>query len=126
MTSTAPNDDAEIPNSAPLWRRIFPGWWVADEKIGGKRLSSMAFENSKDGSGTSVVLATESTMEHVLLGHNGYGIAELTAGSARAVGQGVRRVPLDGVPGHAQIEGVKNNPTKRALAKACVIVRAPA
>ena len=118
-------DDADIPNSAKLWRRIFPRWWVWDDRIGGKRLSSQAFETSRDGSGTSVVLEAESTIEQVLHGHEGYGLAELTAGSARAVGQGVRRVPLVNVPGHAQIEGVKSGPIKHALVKACVILIPP-
>ena len=99
---------------------------MPDEKTGGNRLSSQAFDNSKDGSGTSVVLAAESTVEQVLDGFDRYGLAELTAGSARAVGQGVRRVPIQGVAGHAQIEGVKNRETKRVLANACTIVRAPA
>ena len=118
-------DDEDIPNSAKLWRRIFPKWWVWDDKIGGKRLSSQAFENSRDGSGTSVVLEAESTIEQVLHGHDGYGLAELPAGAARAAEQGVRRVPLEDVPGHAQIEGVKSGPTKNALVKACEILVAP-
>lgn len=124
---TSPSlDDASISDAAELWRRIVPIWWVPDEKTGGRRLSSQAFENSRDGSGTSVVLCAESSEEEVLRGHDGYGLAMLTAGSARAAEQGVRRVPIDGVRGHAQIEGDKRRPRiKKMLVSACTIVVEP-
>jgi hypothetical protein len=118
-------NDADIPNSAELWRRIVAIWWVWDEKLGGRRISSQAFENSKDGSGTSVVLVAESSVEEVLSGHAGYGLAVLTVGAAREANQGVRRVPLQDVPGHAQIEGRKSASVKRQLVAACRLIVEP-
>jgi hypothetical protein len=116
--SQAPPNDPQIGDSTALWRRIHPTWFVWDENIGRRRVSSQAFDNSRDGSGTSVVIATESTLRSMMAGYDSYGLAELTAGSARALRQGVRRVPLDGVDGHAQIEGTKTTPVKRGLANA--------
>ena len=118
-------DDASIADSATLWRRIFPKWWVWDERRNAFRLSSQAFENSRDGSGTSVVLADESTVEEVLGGFDGYGLAALTAGAARAAQQGVRRVPLKDVRGHAQIEGTKSGAVRAKLVAAAEIIFPP-
>jgi len=120
-----PPDDADIQDSEELWRRIHPSWWVWDDKISGHRLSSQAFENSRDGSGTSVVLSSESSTEQVLGGFPGYGLAALTAGAARAAEQGVRRVPIQDVPGHAQIEGKKSGPIKRRLVEASKVIATP-
>jgi hypothetical protein len=118
-------DDATIPDSAKLWSRIFPKWWVWDEKTNAFRLSSQAFENSRDGSGTSVILADESTLEEVLSGFNGYGLAAITAGAARAAQQGVHRVPLVDVRGHAQIEGKKSGAVRAKLVSAAEIIFPP-
>lgn len=125
MTTVSPPNDADILDSEELFRRIHPSWWIWDDKIGGHRLSSQAFENSRDGSGTSVVLSSESSREQVLDGHQGYGLAVLTAGSARAAEQGVRRVPIENVPGHAQIEGRKSGPIKNKLVVASEMVATP-
>ena len=118
-------DDADIPDTAELWRRINPDWWVWDEKISGRRLSSQVYENSKDGSGTSVILSSESSIEQVMGGYDRYGLALLTAGAARAAQQGVRRVPVENVPGHAQIEGRKSGSAKNKLVAASTIVVVP-
>lgn len=118
--SPHPLDDPSIPDSAELWRRIPALWWVPDERSG-RRLSTQAFENSRDGSGTSVALAAETSMEELMAGFDGYGLAALVAGTARAQEQGVRRVPRDNFPGHAQIEGHKSKAVKRALAASAVI-----
>lgn len=123
--TAAPLNDADISDHAELWRRIPPSQWVWDEKIGGKRPSTQAFDNSRDGSGTSVVLAEESTIEIVLQGHSGFGLAMLTAGSARNAGQGVRRVPIQGILGHAQIEGTKTKSVKKKLVDASKIIVLP-
>lgn len=125
MTVPPPNDP-EIPDTEDLLRRFPQSQWVWDDKINGHRLSSAAFENSRDGSGTSVFLSSEASQAQVLEGHDGYGLAVLEAGSARAAGQGVRRVPIEALPGHAQIEGKKTGSIKNKLVAACRIVRKPA
>ena len=61
----------------------------------------------------------------MLDGHPGYGLAALTAGSARAAEQGERRVLIEGVPGHAQIEGKKSGPIKNKLVKSSTMIRQP-
>jgi len=72
-----------------------------------------------------VVLADESTVEEVLGGFDGYGLAALTAGAARAAQQGVRRVPLKDVRGHAQIEGTKSGAVRAKLVAAAEIIFPP-
>lgn len=96
-----------------------------DEKINGRRLSSAAFSNSSDGSGTSVFLSSEVSMDRILEGYERLGVAVLTAGAARAAQQGVRRVPLEEIPGHAQIEGKKSLSVRRRLADACEVRKKP-
>jgi DNA-binding transcriptional LysR family regulator len=120
-----PLDDRTIPDDAELWRRIHPRWFVLDEVTGERRVSTQAFENSPDDSGTSVVIAAESSEAMVMAGFDDYGLAMLTAGLAREQGQGVRRVPLPDVPGHAQIEGQKTRLVKKALAAGCRLLRRP-
>lgn len=124
MTVLPPNDP-DIPDSEELLRRFPQNQWVWDDKISGHRLSSAAFENSRDGSGTSVFLSSEASPEQVLDGHTGFGLAALEARSARAAGQGVRRVPIAAVPGHAQIEGKKSGSIKNKLLASCKIVKLP-
>jgi len=125
VTSQVP-DDASIPDSTVLWRRINPNWWVRDESEAGRRLSSQAFHNSPDGTGTSVMIAHETTEAAVLRGYEDYGLAALPARLPRDLGQAVVRVPLPDMPAHAQIEGHKSHSVKKALAAGCAIVRAPA
>lgn len=118
-------DDPAIPDDADLHRRIPPIWWVPDERTGGRRLSTQAFENSRDGSGTSVFIASETTVDATMLGFAEYGLASLKASVPRAHSQGVRRVPVAGLPGHAQIEGRKSRGVKQALVSACQLVKEP-
>lgn len=49
-------DDTTIDDASILWRRIHPDWVVTDENRGGVRVTSLAFNNSSDGSPTSVHL----------------------------------------------------------------------
>lgn len=119
-----PLDDATIPDSAELLRRIHPNWWVPDKRTGERRLSTAAFDNSTNGTGTSVVISADSSAEAVLQGYTGYGLAS-PAALPRQHGQGVRRVPDDRVPGHAQIEGEKPRSVKQALVGGCAILVRP-
>lgn len=109
-------DDATIPDSATLWRRIFPGWWVLDQNTGQRRLSSAAFENYPNTNTMSVGIADEMDGPEVLLkGYDGYGIAAFTAGHARRqCRQAVARAPEPDQPWHAHVIGDKK---KRSVRK---------
>ncbi len=123
-------DDATITNDSELWRRITPLWVVRDENAGGLRVSSAAFDDSRDGTPTSVLLATivretGRTDTTVLESYEGYGLASLTAGEARGCKQDVARDPLPEEPAHAFIFGVKSKANKRCLASSAVWVISP-
>lgn len=116
-------DDAAIPDGAGLWRRIHPSWVVRDENRGGVRVSSAAFDDSADGSPTSVLLRdvvheTGRDGNDVLRGYDGYGLAAITAGHARGCQQGIsRNPPVAGEPAHAFLFGRKTKSLKRCLAQ---------
>lgn len=116
-------DDAAIHDDAELWRRINPKWVVRDENRGGLRVSSAAFDDSPDGSPTSVLLTdvvreTGRTEDDVLRGFDGFGLASITAGKARGCEQGISRdPPVPGEPAHAYLFGRKTKSLKRCLAR---------
>jgi hypothetical protein len=123
-------DDPTIAGDAALWRRIHPTWAVADENRGGRRVSSAAFDNSKDGSPTSILIAAAVSATHrgpedILQGFAGYGLASLTARQARECEQGVARDPLPDEPAHGLLFGPKTNSLRRRLAAAAVWVISP-
>lgn len=110
-----PPDNPAIPDAAELWRRIVPAWWVADRNTGQRRLSTQAFENLEDLS-LSVTIAAECAGRHVLLnGHDGYGLAALSAGHARSCKQGIQRAPTENDPAHAHIIGEKPRSVRKCL-----------
>lgn len=122
MASERLVDDSTILDEAELWRRIHPEWVVPDENTGGFRLSSAAFDDSPDGSPTSVLLVdivreTGRDEEDVLAGFDGYTLASVTAGDARGCKQGIARDPLPNEPAHAYVFGSKTKSLKRCLAR---------
>jgi hypothetical protein len=118
MAAPGPDDDPTISDDAELWRRVPPDFYIHDERLGHRRPSSGAFDNHRDGSPMSAVLAAESRgVEAVLAGHEGYGLVAITAGLARACGQGVVRAPLPDEPAHAHVVGPKTNSVKKRLAR---------
>jgi len=121
MASECLEDDATIVDASELWRRIHPGWVVPDENTGGMRASSAAFDNSPDGSPTSVLLAdivrgTGRTPGDVIAEFDGYALSSITAGQARGCKQGIARDPLPSEPAHAHVFGRKTKAAKRCLA----------
>jgi len=130
MDSERLMDDPAIANDSELWRRIHPNWVVADRNRAVVRVSSAAFDNSPDGSPTSVLLAetmreTGKTADEVIAEFDGYALASITAGQARECEQGVARSPLLDEPAHACVFGDKTKPLKRCLARATRWVIAP-
>ena len=131
MASESFVDDTTIANASELWRRIHPDWFVTDENTGNVVVSSAAFDNSRDGSPTSVLLAdlvrgTGRTAEDVMARFDGYALASITAGQARDCEQGVARDPLPAEPAHAYVFGPKTKALKRRLARHAKCVIAPA
>ena len=121
------DDDLSIGNKEDLWRRIFPRWWVHDANLGGKRLSTAAFEDSKNPhSPMSVTIASECASPDVLLaGHDGYGLAVFTAGDARDCRQKVARTPTEDDPAHASVIGKKTGSVKNCLRRVARVLKEP-
>lgn len=123
-------DDKTIQDEAELWRRINPDWIVPDEKPPGLRVSSAAFNDSRDGTPLSVLLAeivrhTGRTAQDIIAPFPGFSLASITAGVARAQRQGIARTPTTKEPAHASVIGPKTKAIRQALAKAATWVVAP-
>ncbi len=123
-------DDQAITDDAPLWRRIHPKWVVRDENVRAYRVSSAAFDNSPDGSPTSVLLAdvvseTGRTANDVLAGLGEYALASVAAGRVRECRQGVVRDPVPNEPAHALVFGLKTRANKQCLAKGAAWIIPP-
>jgi len=117
------SDDPTIANGSILWRRIYPGWAIHDENSGKLRVSSAAFDDSKDGTPTSVLLAdivilSGREARSVLAGFPEYGLAALSADQVRNCGNGVARDPLPEEPAHGLITGRKTKKAKQCLQRA--------
>jgi hypothetical protein len=123
-----PGDDASILDTAILWRRISPEWWVLDKATGSYRLSSAAFQNKKDTNAMSVGLADEIQGIAGFIGEfDGYGIAAFTAGLARQdCEQLVARAPEPQQPSwHTHVIGKKTSSVKKCLRDGCQMVVEP-
>ena len=106
------SDDKSIIDDEQLFRRIPPEWVVDDPKTGGKRPSSQAFQDNRDGSPMSVQLQevleeNQIPVETIIEGHENFSVASITAGFARKNSQGIIRAPLDNDPAHAEVFGKK-------------------
>lgn len=115
MGSTSYTDDPTIADDDKLWRRVCPEWIVPDSNRGGKRLSSQAFEDSRDGSPMSVFLAAVvlcGGRDADVLVFPGYGMVSITAGLARECDQRVCRDPSPEEPAHALVAGKKKKSVK--------------
>lgn len=129
-TSESYVDDPTVLDVDPLWRRIPPSHFVFDSNNGAFRPSSAAFDDHPNGSPMSVVLGKEVIAvsrlpESVLEGHQGFALAEISAGLARSVGQGIVRKPEDYEPAHAEVFGRKTDSIRRKLAKGSLWVIRP-
>ena len=123
-------DDPTISDAAELWRRISPKHFVLDENRNLVRPSSAAFDDHPNGSPMSVFLADEVTQTGrgplaVLANHHGFALASITAGLARACGQGVARDPLPHESAHGVVFGRKTDSVRRTLAMGSRLVVSP-
>ncbi len=126
MTAGEFGDDPTIGDGVILWRRV-PSWnWIYDVNQGRFRPKSTAFDDHPDGSPMSVVIAVETAgPEAVMAGHDGFALAAITVGSARACNQGVARDPLPGNAAHAVVVGRKTESVRRRLARGATWVVPP-
>lgn len=124
-------DDPSVTDEAKLLRRIPPDWIVPDPKNpAGKRASSQAFDDDRDGKPMSVQLADVLTthgisVTQVLAGHDGYALTAITAGLARTNGPGIIRTPRENDPAHAEVFGKKSKSVRKKLADGAVWVILP-
>ena len=130
MTPGDYKNDLSIADAARLWRRIPPWHFVFDGNLQRWRPSSAAFDNDPDGSPMSalleeLVLARGRSPIEALSGFEGYGLAAITAGLARACGQGVAHDPTPQEAAHAVVFGVKPKSIQRRLAKGSIWVVPP-
>lgn len=121
MESTAYTDDHTIANDACLWRRIPSLHFFFDENLGRNWPSKAAFEDDEDGHPMSVILTELVTTSgrgpaHVLHGHDGFALAQITADRARSKKQGVQRDPFLEEPDHALVFGNKTDSVKKTFA----------
>ncbi len=120
--------EAAVPDQTALWRRVpnWPEWTVFDENLGRVRPSSLAFEDNRDGSPMSAFLeGYGNSVEDVLLGHEAFYLAAISAGLVRANGLKIVHDPLDGLPSHVEMPGPKPKRVRSALAKAATWVAPP-
>ena len=113
-----------------LLRRIPPWHFYFDPKLERVRPRSAAFEDDDDGDPMSVylrdVIGFESgDVERVIIGHEGYALASLTAGQTRSKHQTVHPDPLLEESSHAQVCGPKPESVRRWFAKEAAWVLSP-
>ena len=120
-------DDPTILNDDPLWRRIPDSHWVYDENVGRARPSSDAFRDDPDGEPMSVFLGRETAnVAAILVGHDNYKVAFVSAGFARQLKQIISRDPSDDFSSHAVVVGDKRKSGRdKKFAKAAVWVVGP-
>jgi hypothetical protein len=121
-------DDPSIPDDMRVLHRIPPGRVVEAED----RPNSSNFDNSRDGSGTSVdLMEDEEQPTRTLADFPDFGLVSITVGELRALNLGVVRDPIKGddqnKPNdkHALIQGNKKK-AKQKIARQCKWITYPA
>jgi hypothetical protein len=128
--ASAHTDDEAVLSHERLLRRIHPKWKVPDYNSHRWRVSSAAYDDSEDGSPTSVSLEQTLIQQGLpitlpLQGHEGYTLAAVTMGFARTVQQGIQRDPQPNDPSHALLFGTKTKSVRRKLAENSEWIVAP-
>lgn len=126
-------DDQSIIGDSKLFRRIFvrPNVQVVWDANRNKwRPSSAAFQNSSDGSPMSVVLEVvlqelERDYESVLVGHDNFACAYISAQLARNLQQGIVRDPVPEELAHGLVFGNKPPSVRRKMAEEAEWLVAP-
>lgn len=124
-----PNDPT-VSADVALLRRIPPWHFYFDPKAGRLRPRSAAFEDDDDGDPMSVyrrdiIDLDNGNVQRVMVGHEKFALASLTAGQFRAKDQTIFPSPLPEEPSHTKICGPKTGSTKRWFAKMATWVIPP-
>lgn len=115
-----PADDPTIENDERLLRRIHPEQIVADDKSGGYRVSSAAFNAVHMSVDLhSSLIAAGRDVTSCVRAHEGFGLVAITAGLAREKGQAVYKEPVEGNDAHGIVEGKKPPSVKNAFTAQC-------
>ena len=122
-------DDASIGDDCNLLRRVqikkhFIVWDHNQERW---RPTSASFRDSRDGSPMSVVLQDDLVRDgrdirEVLVSHEEFGLAAITAGFAREQNQRIAREPMPDEPAHGIVIGNKKRSDKRMAKNAQWII----
>jgi uncharacterized OsmC-like protein len=127
-------DDPSVTDETDLLRRIPPWHLVKDKNSGAIRISSAAFEDDDEHDPMSVYLASilsanQRDASSVLIGHEGFALASITAGLAREKRQTVHPDPLAHESSHAVVCGDKrsggNKCAKKVFAKSAKWIISP-
>lgn len=123
-------DEPKITDDVQMLRRIPPFHFVKDENIGGIRPSSAAFEDDEDGHPMSlyrrnVIEYEGGSVDRVMAGHHGYGLASVTAAQLRSRQQTNHPNPLPDEAAHAVACGPKTHSNRKFLARRAVWVIPP-
>lgn len=123
-------DDPAVTNEAGLLRRIPPWHFYFDPKLKRMRPRSAAFEDDEDGDPMSVyrreVIDSErGDVQRLMIGHQGFALACLTAGQIRSKRQTVFPDPLPEESSHSKICGPKPEGVRRWFATEAVWATAP-
>ncbi len=132
MDQGSPEDDLTISDECGLLRRIpiKPKLNIVwDSNQGRWRPSSASFKDHPNGTPMSIVLGDEldntgRTPAEILIGHDDFALASITAGFAREQHQQVAREPLPEEPAHGIVIGEKKK-ASRKMAKAAQWVISP-
>lgn len=123
-------DDETVGDQELFWRRIYPGWIVADQIVN-SRLSSQAYEETRkpEPSPCSLIRATESSIERVQRDPT-YAVGSIRARTIRSHGFKLVRSEDPDEPGHYHMVGTndrsgKSRSTRIELASATKHVAGP-
>jgi hypothetical protein len=129
MSNPEQVDDSTIPDSAILWRWITPQWYRIDDHAA-YRVSSGAFQDSKESGAASFFLADEvlksgRSARDLLTGKQDYGVVALSAGSLRELGLKIVRDPTEDEDAHILVFGKKTGSVKNRMRDAATWVVRP-
>ena len=112
-------DDPTISDDVVLLRRIPKGQYVSDPKAEtGLRPSSGAFDDSSDGPMSATIASTTRDPQAALSGLQAAGLATMSVGFLRSIGQGIVRDPRPEDPDHVLVFGPKPKSFGSRVAKA--------
>ena len=110
-------DDDTVGDQELFWRRIYPGWIVADPVVH-SRLSSQAYEETRkpEPSPCSLIRSIESSIEQVQK-DSAYAVGAISAGTIRSHGFKLVRFEDPDEPGHYHMVGTNDRSKQSKLTR---------